>query len=115
MQGGISTPANHSVILLFTAERGKEHGYSDQWTSEDTFLYTGEGQEGDMEFVRGNAAIRDHMENGKSIHLFSQVRKGYVEYVGEMQCTGYHFKDGPDTNGEIRRMIIFELKLVNAV
>jgi 5-methylcytosine-specific restriction protein A len=109
MQGGISTPAEHKIVMLFTSERGKEHGYSDGWTERGVFLYTGEGQKGDMEFVRGNAAIRDHLEHGKEIHLFSQTSKGYVEYIDQMMCTGYHFRQGPDSNGEMRKMIVFEL------
>ena len=43
-------------------------------------LYTGEGQRGDMDFVRGNLAIRDHVANGKDLHLFEYVQTGYVRY-----------------------------------
>src|SRR5947207_12516277 len=64
-QGGISTPAKASFVLLITGESGKQHGYSDEWTNDGTFLYTGEGQRGDMRFVGGNRAIHDHRENGK--------------------------------------------------
>lgn len=109
MQGGISTPADHNIILLFTSERGQEHGYSDGWNEDGVFLYTGEGQRGDMAFVRGNAAIRDHMETGKELHLFSQASPGHVRYIGQMTCKGYHFKQGRDTRGEVRQMIVFEL------
>lgn len=28
-RGGISSPAKHPVIFLFTGEAGKEHGYKD--------------------------------------------------------------------------------------
>jgi 5-methylcytosine-specific restriction enzyme A len=74
MQGGISTPANHPIILIFTGEQGHEHGYHDGWEN-GVFLYTGEGQIGDMQSIRGNQAIRDHQINGKDLHVF--------EYVGE--------------------------------
>jgi hypothetical protein len=30
MQGGISTPAKHSVIFAFTGTSGRRHGYSDE-------------------------------------------------------------------------------------
>jgi 5-methylcytosine-specific restriction protein A len=111
-QGGISTPADHNLIFLFTGERGEEHGYSDTWNDADTFLYTGEGQRGEMSFVRGNKAIRDHLEDGKELHLFSQKSKGFVEYIGQMVCNGYHFKNGPDTDGNMRKMMVFELSRV---
>lgn len=111
-QGGISTPRGKDFILLFTGEAGEQHGYSDGWR-EGVFLYTGEGQVGDMEFVRGNAAIRDAMDTGKVLHLFAQVRKGQVRYLGPMICTGYHYVDGRDTDSRKRRMIRFELTPAN--
>jgi hypothetical protein len=52
-QGGISTPAGVPIILLFTGEGGEEYGYSDGWAEDGIFHYTGEGQIGDMTFVRG--------------------------------------------------------------
>lgn len=58
------------------------------------FLYTGEGQRGDMTFVRGHRAVRDHVEDGKDLHLFRYVHRGYVEYLGKMICTGYRRRLG---------------------
>ena len=69
-QGGISTPSQRPIIMLFSGESGEQHGYADTWSAEGLFLYTGEGQEGDMVFVRGNAAIRDHIDNGKGCGSF---------------------------------------------
>ncbi len=108
-QGGISTPSKYPLILLFTGEVGEHYGYADGWTQDRLFFYVGEGQQGDMQFVRGNAAIRDHNVDGKDLHLFSYVRKGVVRYLDQMVCVGSHSKDGPDANGNIRRMIVFEL------
>ena len=95
-QGGISTPATHSFLMLFTGEQGQQYGYKDGWTEDGVFFYTGEGQEGDMPFVRGNKAIRDHTADGKDIHLFAYVSRGQVRYVGQMVCTGYHEATSPD-------------------
>lgn len=108
-QGGISTPANTNVILLFTGESGEQHGYADGWSDDGVFLYTGEGQTGDMEFVRGNVAIRDHAQNGRDLHLFKQTKKGFVRYEGQMVSTGFHFQHAPDTHGSPRQAIVFEL------
>jgi HNH endonuclease len=113
-QGGISTPSLFPFIMLFTGESGEQHGYTDGWSADGLFLYTGEGQQGDMAFVRGNAAIRDHVTHGKDIHLFAQVRTGYIRYMGQMVCTGYHVQPGPDTSGRPRQMIIFELTPLSA-
>ena len=108
-QGGISTPARYPIIMLFTAETGGQHGYRDGWSDDGIFLYTGEGQQADMAFVRGNLAIRDHEATGKDLHLFAHVKTGYVRYVGQLVYTGYHYAPGRDTTGRARRMILFEL------
>jgi 5-methylcytosine-specific restriction enzyme A len=100
--------------MLFMGESGEQHGYTDGWSADGLFLYTGEGQQGDMTFVRGNAAIRDHLANGKDLHLFAQVRTGSVRYMGQMVCTGYHVQPGPDTTGHPRQMIVFELTPLSA-
>jgi 5-methylcytosine-specific restriction protein A len=73
-QGGISTPDGAPFIFLFTGEIGEQYGYADGW-SEGVFLYVGEGQRGDMEFIRGNKAIRDHAMNGKELLLFEALKR----------------------------------------
>ena len=77
-QGGISTPKKYPFIFLFTGLTGEHYGYHDEWTQEGSFIYTGEGQIGDMEFVRGNAHVRDSISQGKDLHLFEYVAKGIV-------------------------------------
>jgi len=105
-QGGISTPARYPFLLLFTGESGGTYGYKDGWTKAGAFQYTGEGQKGDMTFVRGNRAIRDHVKDGKDLHLFEQLKKGQVRYVGQMSCIGHHDDKGPDIDGHERRTIV---------
>lgn len=111
-QGGISTPAEHPFIMLFTSERGSEYGYTDRWTQDGLFYFTGEGQAGDQEFIRGNRQIRDHIELGKDLHLFEYTKPGHVEYVGQFTYTGHHTRQAPDVKGNQREVIIFELKPV---
>jgi 5-methylcytosine-specific restriction protein A len=109
-QSGISTSAQLPLILLFTSETGEQYGYKDAWEG-NIFYYVGEGQKGDMEFTRGNLAIRDHIVNGKDLHLFEYIgkKRGYVQYIGQMVCIGYHFGEGTDRDGNNRQIIIFEL------
>ncbi len=110
-QGGISTPSRHNIILLFTGEAGEQHGYRDDWTKDGLFPYTGEGLHGDMLFVRGNLAIRDHAANGKDLHLFEYLTgnsRGSVRYIGQMVCSGHVFREAPDTTGTKRKAIVFE-------
>lgn len=74
------------------------------------FLYTGEGQVGDMEFVRGNCAIRDHASNGRDLLLFEALEKGKgYRSLGTYGCASYEFRRGPDKEGADGRVIVFHL------
>jgi 5-methylcytosine-specific restriction protein A len=63
-QGGISTPASHPFVFLFTGSTGEQHGYEDGWKGQE-FFYYGEGQTGDMALIRGNKAISEAESRGK--------------------------------------------------
>ena len=110
-QGGMSTPKDYPVIFLFTGESGAEHGYRDEFKSDGTYHYTGEGQRGDMAFVRANRALRDHVRDGKQVHLFEALGNGLVRYMGEVTYLGHHFEERPDTDDRLREAIVFELDL----
>jgi 5-methylcytosine-specific restriction protein A len=108
-QGGILTPRGVPLILVVTGEEGREFGYEDELDAEGVFRYFGAGQEGDMEFVRGNLALRDHAENGEDVHVFAQ-EPGGLRYVGQMVVAGWNWRDDvPDRNGNRRRAIVFDL------
>ena len=109
-QGGISTPAEVPFVFLFTGDTGEQYGYKDHWTDDGVFLYTGEGQVGDMEFVRGNKAIRDHAIDSKDLLLFEALGKGKgVRFLGPFSCSSWESKSGPDKLGNLRKVIVFHL------
>lgn len=110
-QGGMSTPSDHPAIFLFTGAGGAEHGYEDKFMSDGTYHYTGEGQRGDMAFVRANRALRDHQSDGKRVYLFEALGDGSVRYVGEATYLGHHREERPDTDGKPRQAIVFELDM----
>ncbi|PSW14391.1 HNH endonuclease [Photobacterium rosenbergii] len=110
-QGGISTPSDFDVIFIFTGDGGEQHGYADHFTEEGIFHYTGEGQVGDMEMVRGNKAIRDSGKTGRIIHVFEYVKKAYVRYNGKAECIGYHEEQKPDREGNMRNAFVFHLMM----
>jgi len=114
-QGGISTPSQYPVIFLFSSPEGQKYGYEDGWTEQGLYVYTGEGQEGDMTLTRGNLAIAKHIEEGKDLHLFEQVRPGWVRYIGQMVCIGYEWAEGPDKEGRIRKIIRFYLAPIQSL
>lgn len=112
-QGGIITPKAIPDILVITSpESGARHGYDafEGLQEDGSFLYTGEGQYGPQEFVRGNAALRDAAANGRPIRLFTKQGTS-VTYVGEF-TTGeppFSIRMIPDSDGNLREGIIFKL------
>lgn len=110
-QGGISTPTAHPIVMIFTGSTGHQYGYADGFQPDGMFWYTGEGQVGDMQFVRGNAAIRDAGKRARKILLFEEARRSWVRFIGEVRCIGWHEAVTPDKEGTLRRAIVFELAL----
>ena len=113
-QSGICPSTKYPYIFIFSGASGKQHGYKDGWQNEDIFEYTGEGQKGDMQFTRGNLALRNHLENGKRVFLFEAEGNGYVRFKGEVEFYDADFFDTPDTDGNLRQGIKFFFKRVGA-
>lgn len=116
-QNGIVTLPGQDDILIFSGSGGSSHGYAvhEGYREDGSFGYTGEGQVGDQEFLRGNKAIRDSAANGKRLQLFT-VEGTRAQYVGEF-TTGeptYRVETIPDRNGSPRKGIIFNLVPVSA-
>lgn len=109
-QSGISPSANHPYIFIFSGKSGHQHGYEDHWLNQNVFYYTGEGQAGDMEFTRGNLALRDHKQNGKRVFLFESISKGFVKFKCEVEVFDVGYFDTHDTSGSSRLGIKFFFK-----
>ena len=108
-QGGIATPKEHPYIFIISSKRGKDHGYIDGWIDKNKFfLYTGEGQNGDMDFKSGNKAIRDHCENGKKVLLFEETKKTFIELKAELKLIDYSFIQTLDSGNKNRKAIQFK-------
>ena len=111
-QGGISPSRQSAAVFLITSPAGHQHGYQyDGPQADGTFWYTGEGQVGDMQMVRGNRAIRDAQTEGRELHLFEEARSGFLRYVGRAAYAGHHLAPAPDRLGNSRQAIVFELTL----
>ena len=109
-QGGISTCARFPYIFIFSSAQGISHGYLDGWDNPNIYSYTGEGQIGDMKFVRGNLALRDHLKNGKRVFLFEEDIRSHVRFITELEFHDYDFFPGKDRNGDFRIAIRYFLK-----
>jgi len=110
---GISPSRTTPNILVFTDPRsGERHGYFDQWATDDSFHYTGEGQRGDQTMTRGNLAILSHRADGRALRVF-QGASGTVQYVGQFvldELEPFTITTAPSTNdGPPRQVIRFHL------
>jgi 5-methylcytosine-specific restriction protein A len=110
VQGGISTPKSVPFIFLFTSSSGEAHGYDDGWLPSGRFRFSGEGQRGDQEFIRGNKSIRDHEQMDKKLLLFEKTAKSNYRFVGEFRYVNHSLVTARDTHGAKREMISFELE-----
>ena len=115
-QGGIATPKAVPGIFLFTGSGGAKVGYDDHHLPDGSFRYTGEGQVGTMHMSHGNLAIRDHALNGKDLLIFKKGGSGQpVGYLGLYVCAGWEWESQPDSLGNPRPEIVFNLLPAEAV
>jgi hypothetical protein len=113
-QGGIN-PSNKTpnIFIFSNHDEGQQHGYLDRWDG-DFFLYVGEGQTGNQKMIRGNKAILNHVEEGRSIRLFWGSR-GEVEYGGEFEIDHiepWTTEQATSKEGKLRNVILFRLREV---
>jgi 5-methylcytosine-specific restriction protein A len=95
---------------LFTGESGERYGHRDGWDENGAFLYTREGQVGDMGVVRGSQAVRDHAVNGEDLHLFRSLGKGQgYRYLGRFARPSREYRGGVDVDGDQGRAIVLHL------
>ena len=113
-QSGICPSANFPYIFIFSGKSGHQHGYKDGWDNPNVFSYTGEGQEGDMKFTKGNLALKDHLKNGKRVFLFESESKGLVRFVSELEFYDADYFETHDTKGNHRIGIKFFFKRTGA-
>jgi hypothetical protein len=109
-QGGIAPSAQFPYIFIFSGSQGKAHGYEDAWDNSQVYTYTGEGQVGDMQFVKGNLALRDHLARGKRVFLFEYVRTAYVRFVTELEVFDFGYFEALDSAKNLRQAIRFFFK-----
>ena len=111
-QGGISPSAKVPYIFIFSGKSGAQYGYRYGWDNHNIFSYTGEGQAGDMQFIRGNLALKEHLNIGKRVFLFEIEGGGLVKFISEMEFYDADYFETPDINGLNRIGIKFFLKRI---
>lgn len=113
-QGGIGPSRQTPNVLIFSdPEAGEQHGYYDGWQGDGCFHYTGEGQRGDQQMKSGNAAILNHVAEGRALRVFRGAR-GVVMYMDEFEVDSgepFYRTDAHETDGGPRReVIVFRLR-----
>ncbi|WP_307369411.1 hypothetical protein [Microbacterium sp. W4I4] len=118
LQGGISTSSKTKDIFIFTdPARGARYGYDiyEGLQPDGSFAYTGEGRTGDQTFTRGNRALLEAADEGRTIRVFNAVSP-YATYAGAF-TTGdpvCSFNEIPGEDGVLRRAIVFNLVPLDA-
>jgi len=113
-QGGIGPSRQTPNIMIFSdPDAGEPHGYYDGWQADGCFHYTGEGQRGDQQMKSGNAAILNHVADGRALRVFEGA-SGSVTYEDEFDVDTsepFYRTDAPETGGGPRReVIVFRLR-----
>lgn len=85
------------------------HDYRRGWGDDGLYHYLGEGPRGDTPLSRGTAAVANHVDDGRDLHVFEQRKRGIVRYVGQMVCVNTTWDEGVNPNGDQRKPIIFHL------
>lgn len=115
-QRGISNCADNNLLFIFTNPHKGQDVYVDKWKG-DSFYYSGEGRVGDMTFTGGNLSIKNHVANGKEIHLFEADKntknRGYWRYVDQVRLVDVNYYRNLDDNGDERQA--FQFVLVSAL
>ncbi len=104
----------HSIVLISSID--KENGsfvYHDHWEENGDYIYSGEGQVGDMYMTRGNEAIKDAAKNGKDLYLFVKFSPAEYYFQGRFACVDIKYEDDEDRNGTMRREIKFRLRKID--
>jgi hypothetical protein len=122
---GICPAAGKRNVLIFSdSEVGKRYGYRDGWLTEDDdlgpiFTYTGTGKRGNQTLEGGNAAILEHAQKGRTLHLFIAIDKvpgtdtRRHKYIGKFKVderTPFETREAKDELGENRNVIVFRLR-----
>lgn len=124
-QNGIAPSSSTPNVMIYSdPASGRKHGYNfDGWGPDGAFYYTGDGQRGDQEFIRGNKTIRDAESQGKTLRVFEAVEgasnKGGKpqRYVGAFRLAPdapWRRQEAPDSDGLLRTVLVFRLLPLDA-
>ncbi len=105
-RAGICPTASGVVLIFSDPPSGTRYGYdqNDEVVA-GVYRYTGEGQLGDQQLIRGNKALL----SDRKLLLFSRQDAKSWTYVGEVALDVVPFETAtaPDRLGNLRRVFVF--------
>ena len=107
----IATPVDQLFVDLFTEENSDAFGCKDVFRDDGVFVYTGERQTRYTELEGVNLAVRDSARDGKQLRLFEPTKEGKARFLGYAVYLSHHIEERPDSTGELRSAILFELEV----
>ena len=90
-------------------------GYEARW-NDGVYHMSGEGLVGDQELTVGNKALAESINTEKPIYLFEPLknRKPYTHiFHSQVKCVDFTDYEGPDKEGELRRMFRFYFQSIS--
>lgn len=112
-RAGICPTAAGEVLIFSDPPSGTRFGYDqNDEVVEGIYRYTGEGQSGDQQLVRGNKALL----SGKKLLMFArQDLKSWI-FVGEvaLEAEPFEIVTAPDRNENLRKVFVFRFIEQNA-
>lgn len=106
-------PTKDSVVLISSIGKSNDKFvYHDHWTLDGQYIYSGEGMNGDQTMTKGNLAIKNAEQDGKTIHLFVKFSPQEYYYQGEFVLVDYTYENEKDEDGNLRKEYKFRLNKV---
>ena len=113
ISGGINTTDNAIILISSETETGSSSVYINNYTDDGDYIYSGEGTEGDQKLTRGNKAIVESAEKGKTLHLFIKKSSKEYYYQGKFCYVIFNIEYEKDDKGNHRKVYKFRLKKIS--
>jgi hypothetical protein len=114
---GVAKSAKTQTISLFLNDAELYSDYFFEKGNNKYCMYTGIGRIGHQDSVDNvmydlNMEIMTHKKNSRSLLLFERKNSVWV-FMGVFELTETHQNVQPDDNGNLRRVFVFHLKMID--
>ena len=106
--GGMIARPDLGTLLVITHPGGaKSFDYNDYWEGDD-LIYTGRGKHGDQKLHAQNKYVA---ENSHILYVFEAGHGSkQLKFLGCPKCAQWWWDDGPDDEGDMRKILRFRLR-----